>query len=340
MLTSKDILEQTGLSRATLNNYIAAGLIGRPEVLPPGPQDGDAPRIGYFPDDTVERIETIQRLKREGWSLGRIVELFAKGGDTAPLVTEPAPSRVPAPVAASAPVYARVAQPTDPASPQVMVLAILAVTLHDADSLWVALSVQDYFALTGEVSAEIRRIAVARDAHVTRDAPHRFVCRFLPKPQAEHLWTALEASEAIRLAVREISARWKVRRGWDMDILADAGLCEGESWVAPAPQEDVQIVGETLDDAQQLARCARAGSLLVTRSLVARLPDALRSRVVYGVPAAGQREGVPSRLMTFARLREIAPPDAGLPRRVAALPVTEIVEVRAAQAAAEWKEQE
>jgi hypothetical protein len=44
--------------------------------------------------------------------------------------------------------------------------------------------------------------------------------------------------------------------------------------------------------------------------------------------------------MTFARLREIAPPDAGLPRRVAALPVTEIVEVRAAQAAAEWKEQE
>ena len=108
--------------------------------------------------------------------------------------------------------------------------------------------------------------------------------------------------------------------------------------MAPAPQEDVQIVGETLDDAQQLARCARAGSLLVTRSLVARLPESLRSQVVYGVPAAGQREGAPSRLMTFARLREIAPPDAGLPRRLAALPVTEIVDVRTRSA--DWKEQE
>jgi hypothetical protein len=335
MLTSKDILEQTGLSRATLNNYIAAGLIGRPEVLPPGPQDGDAPRIGYFPDDTVERIETIQRLKREGWSLGRIVEFFAKEGDAVPTPAAPPP----APVAAFAPTSPRIVQPAAPDSPQVMVLAILAVTLHDADSLWVALSVQDYFALTNEVSAEIRRIAAARDAHVNRVAPHRFVCRLLPKPQAMHLWTALELSEGIRVAVREISARWKSRRGWDIEILANAGLCEGESWVAPAPQEEVQIVGETLDDAQQLARCGRAGSLLVTRSLIARLPDTLRSRVVHGVPAVGQREGAPSRLMTFARLREIAPPEADLPRRIAALPVTEIVEVRAAQAAPS-KEQE
>jgi class 3 adenylate cyclase len=328
MLSSKDILERTGISRATLNNYISAGLIGRPEVLPPGPQDGDAPRIGYFPDDTVERIETIQRLKREGWSLGRIVEFFAKGGEAAPLPAVAAPQTVSPPLPAS-----RIE------SPQVMVIAVLAVTLHDADSLWVALSVQDYFALANEVSGEIRRIVSARDGHVTRVAPHRFVCRFLPRPQAQHLWTALEASEAVREAVREVSARWKLRRGWNMDILADAGLCEGESWVAPAPQEDVQVVGETLDDAQQLARCARRGSVLVTRSLVGRLPDALRARIVHGVPAARQQDGAPSRLMTFARLRDFAPPGAGLPRRLAALPVTEIVELRAAAAAA-WKEEE
>ena len=57
MLTSKEIIERTGISRATLNNYIASGLVPRPQVLPPGPQDGAAPRIGYFPDDTVARIE-------------------------------------------------------------------------------------------------------------------------------------------------------------------------------------------------------------------------------------------------------------------------------------------
>ena len=77
MLTSKEIIERTGISRATLNNYISCGLVSRPQVLPPGPADGAAPRIGYFPDDTVTRVETIQRLKKEGWSISRISEFFA-----------------------------------------------------------------------------------------------------------------------------------------------------------------------------------------------------------------------------------------------------------------------
>ena len=77
MLTSKEIIERTGISRATLNNYIASGLVPRPQVLPPGPEHGAAPRIGYFPDDTIARVEAIQRLKREGWSIARIAEHLA-----------------------------------------------------------------------------------------------------------------------------------------------------------------------------------------------------------------------------------------------------------------------
>ena len=65
MLTSKEIIERTGISRATLNNYIASGLVPRPQVLPPGPEQGAAPRIGFFPDDTIARVEEIQRLTRE-----------------------------------------------------------------------------------------------------------------------------------------------------------------------------------------------------------------------------------------------------------------------------------
>ncbi|MGZ5270551.1 MAG: MerR family transcriptional regulator [Ramlibacter sp.] len=110
MLTSKDVLERTGISRATLNNYISSGLLPRPEVLPPNPDDGAAPRIGYFPDDTVDRVNDIQRLKGQGWSIARIAAHFAghPGPVTsagpmpapqqpvaAPLVTTVAPVAVP-----------------------------------------------------------------------------------------------------------------------------------------------------------------------------------------------------------------------------------------------------
>jgi adenylate cyclase len=76
VFTSKEVLERTGISRATLNNYISSGLLPRPDVLPPDPSAGSAPRIGYFPDDTVDRILEIQRLKTEGWSIGRITLHF------------------------------------------------------------------------------------------------------------------------------------------------------------------------------------------------------------------------------------------------------------------------
>ena len=76
LLNSKELLEKTGISRATLNNYIAFGIVPRPEVLPPQPQDGAAPRIGYFPEETVQRVAEIQRLKQEGWSMSRIAAHF------------------------------------------------------------------------------------------------------------------------------------------------------------------------------------------------------------------------------------------------------------------------
>ncbi len=80
MLTSKEVLEKTGISRATLNNYIGCGIVPKPQVLAPEPRDGAAPRIGYFPEEVVERIGQVRRLKRDGWSMARIIEHFTTGG--------------------------------------------------------------------------------------------------------------------------------------------------------------------------------------------------------------------------------------------------------------------
>src|SRR5688572_29250429 len=98
LLTSKEVLEATGISRATLNNYISSGIVPRPEVLPPEPSDGAAPRIGYFPPETIARIEEIQRLKREGWSITRITEHFT--GVAAPAPSEPVAQPVSPPATA------------------------------------------------------------------------------------------------------------------------------------------------------------------------------------------------------------------------------------------------
>jgi class 3 adenylate cyclase len=100
LLTSKEVLEKTGISRATLNNYIGWGIVPKPQVLPPQPQDGAAPRIGYFPDEIVERIAQVQRLKSEGWSMARITERFAAGPQPSSQPDSPAPASRVTPTAA------------------------------------------------------------------------------------------------------------------------------------------------------------------------------------------------------------------------------------------------
>ncbi len=72
MLTSKEVMARTGISRATLNNYISLGILPRPEVGPPTSSDPQARRIGYFDDSVVDRILRVQQLKTQGMKMSEI----------------------------------------------------------------------------------------------------------------------------------------------------------------------------------------------------------------------------------------------------------------------------
>ena len=74
MISSKEILVKTGISRATLNNYITLGILSRPLVRQPAAGEGDAPAMGYFPDSVLERIEEVRRMKSEGLTMAEIAE--------------------------------------------------------------------------------------------------------------------------------------------------------------------------------------------------------------------------------------------------------------------------
>lgn len=73
MKSSKEIILATGISRATLNNYIKDGLLSKPILRQPEAEDSDAKLMGYFPDETIARIAEVQRLKKEGLSMAEVV---------------------------------------------------------------------------------------------------------------------------------------------------------------------------------------------------------------------------------------------------------------------------
>ena len=76
LITSKDIIEKTGISRATLNNYIKLGILPKPIVRRPGPEERGVKQIGYFPADVLERILKVKLLKQQGNSMEDIAQMF------------------------------------------------------------------------------------------------------------------------------------------------------------------------------------------------------------------------------------------------------------------------
>lgn len=486
MLTSKEIIEKTGISRATLNNYISSGLVPRPQVLPPGPQDSAAPRIGYFPDDTIERVETIQRLKREGWSIQRIAEYFARPATSAaatPATAQraaaapatPAPVPATAPAAAAAPreslqlslgalphpaylvgedfrvawsndearragwlpfagtlaatgtsIFKALAQVEDGASRELLVrlhlqaarqrgariadlvgelapeqaawleaqyrampqpepmflvqavlaglggrlacalqfregvlvtlqpaavsaatadsapraaraaaaptltpVAVLVATLHDAAGLWVKLTAQEYFELLNEVAGELDRIFGQHRGRAGAQSGEVLVCYFLPDADGRYLWNALAAAQQTRDAMRQVSRRWQVRKGWDVELSANIGLDEGQDWIGAlgaSAEGELRVLGDAPERAAQLSRSGRVGTVLVTRNLLGKLSADERQRLTYGVPRPEGAAAEGPLLFTFARLQDIAAP-AAVPARFADLAVAELLDL-------------
>ncbi len=94
MLSSKSLLEKSGLSRATLNNYIGLGLLPKPEVRQPDSDKDRARRLGYFPDSAINKIKEIDSLKKRGMRMSEIVAKLK--------ITKKARSSPPAPKKADA----------------------------------------------------------------------------------------------------------------------------------------------------------------------------------------------------------------------------------------------
>jgi adenylate cyclase len=72
MLSSKELMERAGISRATLNNYIASGLLPKPSVQAPREGESRARRIGYFPEDTLAVVSRIRAMKERGLTMDQI----------------------------------------------------------------------------------------------------------------------------------------------------------------------------------------------------------------------------------------------------------------------------
>jgi class 3 adenylate cyclase len=347
LLNSKELLEKTGISRATLNNYISWGIVPKPEVLAPGPQEGDAPRLGYFPDETVERIADIQRLKKEGWGMKQISERFAKPqaapAPTVPSATRPAPAPAPTPAVDQAPAVSALATPESPARdavrkrppPVLTPVAILVTDLQHAVRIWSELPPEEYFELINHIWLTADPIFKRHHGTYGKHAGDGFVCHFFPRADSNYLWNVLAAALEMRDAIRRVSKQWQLRKGWPTELYMNTGLNEGQEWLGSlttASQLDLTALGKTITQATRVSEFARGGAIWATKNLVTKLAAAERQQLKYGVRRLshdGQEVFISFLYSTVENLVDLSAGGGAKLKEIARLPITEIVEITA-----------
>jgi class 3 adenylate cyclase len=338
-LTSKELLEKTGISRATLNNYISWGIVPKPEVLPPEPADGAAPRIGYFPQEVASRIAEIQRLKREGWSMKAIADRFAAGQ------VGTAPDGPPTKEGRGAP-SGRLPEEssTPPARGELVTVgregkrlaelrhvAVLVADLQHPAGIWSELPAEEYFELINQIWLTADPIFTRHHGVHGKHAADGLVCYFFPQTDSSYVWNALLAAQELREAMRRVSKEWQLRKAWATELYMNTGIDEGQQWMntlkSPGHVE-FTMLGAPLNRAARISDFARFGAVWASKSLIGKLTAAERQRLKFGVRrrnGAGREVFVTSVFTTV----ETATDAGGLGEKlkeIARLPITEIVE--------------
>ena len=338
MLNSKEILEQTGISRATLNNYIGWGIVPKPAVLPPEPQDGGAPRIGYFPDEIVARITEIQRLKKDGWSMARIAERFGARGAPPVSVAQDTPAAPPSPQPGAPRGEPPPRISTDtlmPAPPSVAEtrrkrpvladVAVLVAGLQHSTSIWQELPPEEYFELINDIWSTADPIFRRHCGTHGKHPADGMVCYFFPLPAGSYLWNVLLAAHEMREAMRRVSKEWQLRKGWSTELYMNVGIDEGQEWLGTFKSDshvEFTSLASTINQAARIADFSRSGAIWASKNLLGKLSPEERQRVRYGVRRKGgdgQHVFVPH---VFSNVRR-----RDGQKEAALLPIAEIVEI-------------
>lgn len=330
MLTSKQLLEKSGISRATLNNYIALGLLPRPRVRQPEPGSGRARRLGHFPDAALDTLGEIDRLKRTGL---RMAEIARRLGGGAPAATEAAT------VALAGPPAGALKALLGSGNPARTHIAVLAAHLEDGERIRAELPPDEYFELVGRIRSGLAALfegAGALPGSRWEAGPVHF---FLPGPPVPngadhpggHLTRALRCALAIKAEMATVDGEWRSRKGWTNRLTMNMGLDEGLEWVGiheGGAGPDITVLGDIVNRAARLADFATGGSVWASKNLMEGLSGKALEAVKFGVRRNGADGSRTLIEATFAKVGDLAPledPDYRLVRPISDLAVTEIL---------------
>jgi hypothetical protein len=363
-ISSVDILHKSGLSRATLNNYIKMGILPHPIVKRPvDPTVSKAKQMGYFPYSVLDTLDRIIQYKREGFLMKEISILLTQksigSAESIPEDTVPAKDTEGMVSQKRLSDYGNENEELFPfmetgghgtlsadtvtkrdtrvlfrqGKPMLLSFSILAAGLQNAAKICAELPPEEYFSL-------IRRIwkstSLSFKKHLGGYGKHTgngIVFYFLQDRDSSYLMSAIVCALELSEMMKTMSHEWKMSRGFLDDLYLNIGISEGQEFigtVAAAPAAEIISLGDSLRTARLLSGLACSGSVWTTKDLLNRLDEKDKKKIRYGIYRKEQTRDLLVENV-FSRVMDLIPqndPKYGKYMDIGTLPVTEIRNLR------------
>jgi class 3 adenylate cyclase len=334
LISSIAVLARTGLSRATLNNYIKMGMIPRPIVKKPDDPSIKAKQIGYFQDSVWSTIEKIKLYKKEGRSMKEIGSLLSlktnrSSGELFPEIPENDAGTLKDKGYA---VYGQgeVREKTT----SLVSFSVLVADLQDSVRICAELPPEEYFSLIHQIwkcmEGSVKKYYGTHGKHTGEG----MVYYFLKNRDSNYLMNAILCALELRESMKKLSNEWKISKGWFNDLFMNIGINEGEEYFGTIPPASPTIgltaFGDSVDYAGRLSDIGCYGSIWTTKNLMSRLSEEERKKIRYGIRRKQEDREILIENV-FSRVMDLVPPDSPKSSKfmhIATLPVTEVLNFR------------
>ena len=214
-------------------------------------------------------------------------------------------------------------------------VAVLVADLQNSVRICTELPPEEYFELINQIWSTMEPIFRKYYGTHGKHVGDGMVYYFFPQPDCNYIFNALLCAQEMKAAMRRISKEWQLRKNWLNELYLNTGLNEGQEWLGIFHIEtkvEFTVLGDTISHAARLSDFARGGAIWATKSLLGKLPAEERQRVQFGIrrqDAEGREVLVGASYSRVAKRASLNAPRNEKLSDIAALPVTEIMEVRA-----------
>lgn len=215
-------------------------------------------------------------------------------------------------------------------------LAVIVADLQNSVKICSELPAEEYFELINQIWAAMGPIFRKYYGTHGKHVGDGMVYYFFPQPDSNYIFNSLLCAQEIKLEMQKISKAWQIRKNWLNELYLNIGINEGEEWLGTfqsATSIEFAVLGDTINHAGRLSDFARHGQIWATKSLIGKLAAGERSRVRYGITrhtTDGRDVFVGSSFSLLSGMMDLNDGRFEKFREIAALAVTEIVEVNPA----------